>query len=193
MSHHHTHMSHHHTLNTHWTHTKHPLNTNQTRTKQGQLLEMNAIGVLWCDICVWWCDICVWWCDICVWWCDTCKQGQLLEMNADAALLTEQLLCNVRTNSRHIARKPTPPKYFWHSKKAGRYALLTSVKRGLHSCQKRPVLVSKETYTRVERVSKEAYTSVKRGLYSCQKRPVLVSKETYTSVKSQKSVKRDLY
>jgi len=40
------------------------------------------------------------------------------------------------------------------------------------SCQKRPTLVSKEAYTRVN-----------RGLYSCQKRPTLVSKEAYTSVK----------
>ena len=44
------------------------------------------------------------------------------------------------------------------------HALRPSVQRGLYSCQKRPILVSKEAYTRV-----------KIGLFSCQKRPIPAS------------------
>jgi hypothetical protein len=51
-------------------------------------------------------------------------------------------------------------------------APLSSVKRDLLQCQKRPITVSKGTYY-----------SVKRDLLQCQKRPITVSKETYYSVK----------
>jgi hypothetical protein len=80
----------------------------------------------------------------------------------------------------------------------------------LLQCQKRPIIVSKETYYSVKRdilqcqkrpiTVKRDLLSVKRDLLQCQKRPITMSKETYYSVKRdilqcQKrpiTVKRDL-
>ena len=65
-------------------------------------------------------------------------------------------------------------------------------KRNLYTCRKRPICISKETYTFVERdqFKKRLVSMSKRNLYTRRKRPICISKETYIHVERDQFKKR---